>query len=366
MKKIYLLFTIFVMLSMNNYLTAQQDAQFSQYMFNGMYYSPGFAGLDGMTRATFIHRTQWLSYNPVLPGDRSAGASYPVSYGENGNGGAPQTNILTIQSLTPLLNKSIGAGLNVVQDVYGPIRTFQVQLTASYILKMKSGNLGIGIRGGIFNQAVRNISDYRVINENDQIYKELTADGNNVASQTKPDLNIGIAYRTNKYYVGFSVAHLLKSSFSYGFNESISKVSNHMYFTGGYNLNLGSMIVLTPSALVQTDLKQLSYIFGAIATYNDKFWFGINLRESFAKKDVATGGKTLRNDDIVFLVGVNLLKNKQNINALKIGYAFDFVTSGQDAKQRTSHEVLLSYLIVPPWDVLKPKIRTPRYRHDEN
>ena len=343
---------------------AQQDAQFSQYMFNGLYYSPGFAGLDGMTRATFIHRTQWLGYNPQLPANRTG--AYPVTYGEDGSGGAPQTNILTIQSLTPLFNKSLGAGLNVLQDVYGPIRTFQVQLTASYIFKLKSGNLGVGIRGGVFNQAVRNLDNYRVINEDDQIYKELSSNGGNIASQTKPDINIGIAYRTNKYYAGFSFAHLLKSSFSYGLNESLSKISNHMYFTGGYNLNLGSMIVLTPSALIQTDLKQLSYIFGAIATYNDKFWLGINLRESFAKKDLATGGKTLRNDDIVFLVGVNLMKNKQNNNALKIGYAFDFVTTGQFAKANTSHEILLSYLIVPPWDILKPKIRTPRYRHDEN
>ncbi len=362
MKRIYYFVALLITLQ-GSIVYAQQDAQFSQYMFNSMYYSPGFTGIDGLTKATFIHRTQWLSYNPSLPANRTS-PTYPANYAETG--GAPQTNILTVQALTPLLNKSVGIGVNVLQDVYGPLRTVQLQLSASYILKMKSGNLGIGFRAGLFNQAVRNLADYRVINTEDQIYKDLVSGGGNVASQTKPDINVGLAYRTNKYYVGASFAHLLQSSFSYGLNQSISKVANHMYFTGGYNLNLGSMIVLTPSALVQTDFKQLSYLVGAIATYNDKFWFGINVRESFSKKDIATGGKTLRNDDIVFLVGVNLLKNKQNNNALKIGYAFDFVTSGANAKTRTSHEVLLSYIIVPPWDVLKPKIRTPRYRHDEN
>lgn len=362
MKRIYYFIAFLITLQASRSF-AQQDAQFSQYMFNSMYYSPGFVGIDGLTKATFIHRTQWLSYNPNLPADRNTG-DYKVNYAETG--GAPQTNILTLQTLTPLLNKSVGAGLTFLQDTYGPLRTMQLQLSASYILKLKSGNLGIGIRGGVFNQAVRNLSDYRVIDPADKLYQQLVTDGSKIASQTKPDINVGVAYRTNKYYVGMSFSHLLKSSFSYGFDQTISKVSNHMYFTGGYNLNLGSMIVLTPSALVQTDIKQLSYLIGAVATYNDKFWFGINVRESFAKKDIATGGKTLRNDDIVFLVGVNLLKNKQNNNALKIGYAFDFVTSGKNAKTRTSHEVLLSYIIVPPWDILKPKIRTPRYRHDEN
>ncbi|TAH25884.1 MAG: type IX secretion system membrane protein PorP/SprF [Cytophagales bacterium] len=364
MKKIYLLLSFCISFGMQHILVAQQDAQFSQYMFNGMYYSPGFAGLDGMTRATFIHRTQWLSYNPSLPQSRDANSSYPVNYSESG--GAPQTNILTIQSLTPFLNKSLGAGLTILQDVFGPLRTFQVQLTGSYIIKMKGGNLGLGIRAGFFNQAVRNLNEYRVINTEDEVYKQLTTSGGNLASQTKPDVNIGVAYRTNKYYAGFSFAHLIRSSFSYGFDQSINKVANHMYLTGGYNFNLGSMIVLTPSLLVQSDFQQLSSVYGAIATYNDKFWFGINLRQSFAKKDLATGGSVLRNDDVVFLVGANLLKNKQNNNALKIGYAFDFVTSGANAKTRTSHEILLSYLIVPPWDILKPKIRTPRYRHDEN
>jgi type IX secretion system PorP/SprF family membrane protein len=342
---------------------AQQDAQFSQYMFNHLYYSPAFAGIDGMTRGAAIHRMQWMGYDPALPQSRNAGSAFPANYNETG--GAPTSTIVNLQTLTPFLNKSVGAGLNFVYDVFGPIRTVQLQLSASYIFKLKSGNLGIGLRAGLFNQAVRNLTDYRVINTEDAIYQSLIQ-GGNLASQSKPDISLGLAYRNNKYYAGVGFTHLVKSSFDYGFDQAISKISNHMYIIGGYNFNVGSMLVITPSALFQTDLKQLSYLFGAIATYNDKFWFGVNTRQSFAKKDITTGGTTLRNDDIVFLVGVNLLKNKQNNNALKIGYAFDLVTSGVKAKERTSSEILLSYLVVPPWDILKPKIRTPRYRHDEN
>ena len=37
---------------------AQQDAQFTQYMFNTIYYNPAYAGVEGVTRFSAIHRTQ--------------------------------------------------------------------------------------------------------------------------------------------------------------------------------------------------------------------------------------------------------------------------------------------------------------------
>jgi len=326
---------------------AQQDAQFSQYMFNNVYYNPAFAGIDGLSRGTMIARQQYLGYQPTAE-----------------KGGAPQSFVLTGSTLTPLANKSVGAGLNFVYDKLGPLTTTTVQLSGSYLFRFKTSTIAAGARLGLLSQRI-GADYYKVIDEDDRIYRDLQTKG---ASQIKPDLTLGVVYRNPKFYFGASFSHILKTNFTYGvLTDSISsRLKNHMYITAGYNLDLGTMIQLTPSFIVQSDLKQLTYMFGAIATYNDKFWFGINARESFAKKDVNNGGKTLSNDDIVFLVGVNLLKNKQNINALRIGYAFDFVTSGVNAKSNTSHEILLSYVVIPPWEVLKPKIRTPRYRHDEN
>ena len=347
MKKIKLFFFIglFVFLADKN-IYAQQDTQFSQYMFNSVFYNPGFAGIDGLTRGTVIARQQYLGYQ----------ASFD-------KGGAPQSFALTGSSLTPLLNKSIGIGLNFLYDKLGPLTTTQAQVSANYLLRFKTSTIGFGARVGILTQRVS--ADYRVNHEDDYIYQELQGGG---GSQMKPDLTLGLVYRNPKFYVGASLSHILKTDFTYGLlKDSItSRLKNHLYVTAGYNFDLGTMIQLTPSFIVQSDLKQLTYLFGAVATYNDKFWFGINARESFARKESGSGGKTISNDDIVFLVGVNLMKNKQNINALRIGYAFDFVTSGVKAKSNTSHELLLSYVVIPPWEVLKPKIRTPRYRHDEN
>ena len=55
---------------------AQQDALFTQYMFNNLYMTPAFAGVDGVTRFTAIHRSQWLGYQSSF-----------------GDGGAPTTQL---------------------------------------------------------------------------------------------------------------------------------------------------------------------------------------------------------------------------------------------------------------------------------
>ncbi len=348
MKVYKILVCLSMIMLLVNFSYGQQDAQFSQYMFNSMYYNPGFAGIDGLTRATLIYRNQYTGYK--------------TSYNESGS---PQSIAITASTLTPFLNKSIGAGFNFLYDQLGPLTNYHVELGGSYLFRFKGGGtLGLGLRGGILG--IRSKGDYRVIDEDDNIYQSLK-NGNGL-SQIKPDFTAGLVYRTSKFYVGGSFSHLLRNK--YDFNVDLIKVSsvleNHLYVTGGYNFDVGTMIEVTPSVLVQTDLKQVTYLFGAIGTYNEKFWAGLQARQSFANREVSKSGKTLSNDDLILLLGVNLIKNKQNNNALKIGYAFDFVTSGRKAKAATSHELLLSYLLVPPWDIVKPKIRTPRYRHDEN
>src|SRR5882762_5561787 len=76
---------------------AQQDPQFTQYMFNNLYYNPGFAGVEGVTKLTLIGRTQWTGYQPTL-----------------GGGGAPTTAIASFTS--PIYKVNSGIGFHVVQD----------------------------------------------------------------------------------------------------------------------------------------------------------------------------------------------------------------------------------------------------------
>lgn len=322
---------------------AQQDAQFSHYMFNSMYYNPGYAGIEGVTRFTGLFRKQWLGYS---------------NNSDAVGGTSPTSALMTVSSLLPFFKKSTGGGLNFLYDTKGPITTIQLELSAAYHLKIKTGKLGIGVRSGIYNQSLR--SDwYRVVDPTDPIYTSLQ---NSPANQMKADVTGGLFWQTPKYYVGLSVSHLTRSKFTYGIDSISSKLSDHIYATAGYTFKLnGGIIKITPNAFFQTDTKHYTYLFGGIVTYNDKFYGGISARESIAAKDISVGGNSVANDDIIFLIGMNLMKN----NAMRIGYAFDYVTSGVQAKTRTSHEIMLSYVVPVPWDKPKPIIRTPRYRQEE-
>src|SRR5258708_31800894 len=73
-------------------LSAQQDPQFTQYMFNTIYYNPGFSGVEGVTKISALHRSQWLGYSPTY-----------------GGGGAPTTQLLNFSYTLFQLNSGLGA-----------------------------------------------------------------------------------------------------------------------------------------------------------------------------------------------------------------------------------------------------------------
>ncbi len=76
---------------------AQQDPLFTQYMFNNLYMTPAFAGVDGVTRLSAIHRSQWLGYQSSF-----------------GDGGAPTTQMVSFN--TPIYKLRSGAGVYVMND----------------------------------------------------------------------------------------------------------------------------------------------------------------------------------------------------------------------------------------------------------
>jgi type IX secretion system PorP/SprF family membrane protein len=351
-----------VLLSIIIFLTyivsnAQQDAQWSQYMFNSLYYNPGSAGMEGITRFNFISRTQWVGYQ----------GTQTTSNGSHIKGGSPNTQILSVNSpLPPLFNKKFqhGAGLYMLYDTKGPLRNLDFQFSYAPHFKLGKGTLGTGIRIGFTSQKI--VDQYIVVDQSDPIYQILHS-GNGRITKNAPDFAAGLWYKTNKYYAGLSFDHLSQSKLTYQRNGIAfnTNLANHMYITGGYNFDMG-LLRITPSTIIQTDLNELTYLFGALATYNNKMWAGLNFRQSFAHRDEAKKGKTFSNDDIVLYVGFNVLKNKKGEDAVRLGYAFDFVTSGLSAKKRTSHEIMLSYMMASLISPPKPKVRTPRYRHDEN
>jgi type IX secretion system PorP/SprF family membrane protein len=297
---------------------AQQDAVITQYMFNNLYLTPAFAGVDGVTRASALHRSQWLGYQS-----------------SSDDGGAPVTQLVTF--VTPINKLRSGAGIYIANDRLGPQNNLEAQLSYAYHLGIKESKLSFGIKAGVYSQSI-NGNYYRYIHNGDPLI--LTGK----ESQIRPDLGAGLFYRAEKYYVGVGVNHLLKSEFDFGKDSVRAALSNHVNATAGYFYEVSFDLKIQFTAAFRSDLNASQFDFAPIAYYKDTMWMGLAFRQGEAGS---------------LLLGYSMLKDK----SLKIGSAIDFVIKDAQAKENFSVEFMVSYdLPVNPGSG-KKVIRTPRYRH---
>ena len=299
-------------------VSAQQDPQFTQYMFNTLYYNPGYAGVDGVTKLTAIHRSQWLGYQ----------ASF-------GGGGAPTTQLVSMT--TPIYKLNSGFGAYIVNDKLGPQNNLEAQASYAYHLGIKESKLSLGVRVGLYAQTL-NFDLYRATDQNDPL---LNAAGKQ--SQVRPDLAVGAFFRKEKYYAGVSFNHLIKSEFDFGVNQR-NALASHMYVTGGYYYDVNFDLRFQFTGLVKTDFTKTSFDIGGLAYWKDTMWGGLSFRQSEAA---------------IVMLGYSFLKDK----SLKLGYVLDVIIKDQAAKQPTSHEFMLTYELPVNPGSGKKVVRTPRYRH---
>lgn len=319
-------FTLLILTLSANLTFAQQDAQFSQYMFNGFYYNPAVAGNDGRANFFLTHRTQWAGY----------GATFD-------DGGSPQTQMFSATAPFVYVSNT-GIGLHVVRDRRGPITTLEAQLSFSYHLDVFDGRgkLSFGARGGVYNQTL-DANMLRFVDEdNDQVAQSLRG---NTFTASKPDMAFGVWYNQEDFYVGLAGNHLLGSKVNFGLDNLNNALARNLYITGGYNYVLNDQWLLQPSLLIKTlpenGLRTTSIELSVLGTYNQKFWGGLAYRQS---------------DALTAMVGMYPTKD----NRMRVGYAFDYTVSGRQGKAPTSHEIFIAYGL-PVKRFNKPTQETPRH-----
>jgi type IX secretion system PorP/SprF family membrane protein len=302
-------------------LLAQQDPQFSQYMFNQLYLNPAVAGADPRyIEFVMIHRSQWTGYS-----------------GSFDDGGAPTTQAGSINM--PLHKYRLGTGLQFVNDQLGPVTNQEVRLSLAYHIPLKKAQLSIGLRGGIYNHVI-DFDQLRFVDPNDPL--ELTGK----QSEFTSDFGFGMYFKPNsgQYYIGASINHLTKSNFDYGTGITYNSLEQHYSILGGFNYDLSSSVVLSPSVIVKTDLNSFSSEVSLLSTLNNKFYVGVSFRGLL--------------ESAIIMGGVNLMKD----NRLRIGAAFDYTVLAKNAKEQTSHEIMLTYRLPGFQSIVSPIIRTPRFR----
>ena len=298
----------------------QQQPQFSHYSFNGMYLSPAYAGITDKTEVTMLYRYQWAGYQASFDG-----------------GGAPKTGLISVSMPVRFLGG--GIGLFATNDRLGATTASTASLSYSAHIKAGAGKIGIGILGNLTNIKK---GEYRPIDQGDPSVPENSSD-------SKYDIGAGLWYQSSKLYIGGGINNLLQSKFR--FEDSAQTASsgfglftarNHAYLTAGYYLDVAPTIVVVPTAIIKYDFNKLSVEAGGRAVFSEKYYAGVGYRHQEA---------------ITAMAGMYLLKS----NALQLGYAFDLTTFNPEAKALTSHEIMLSYSIPRPANIIKPIIRTPRY-----
>jgi type IX secretion system PorP/SprF family membrane protein len=300
--------------------SAQQDPQFTQYMFNNLYYNPGFSGVEGVTKISSLIRSQWTGYQPTLYG-----------------GGAPNTQMVSFTSPLNVLRGGVGG--YILNDNLGPQNNLEAQVSYAYHMRLKNSKLSFGVRGGLYSQTI-NSDLYQYIDEGDQL---LPPKNSGRYSQIKPDMAVGAFLQKEKFYVGAGFSHLIRAKFDFGLNQKNS-LETHAYVTGGYYYEANFDLRFQFVSLVKSDFVKTQYDIGAIAYYRDTMWGGLSFRQSEAA---------------IVLLGWSFLKDK----SLKAGYSMDVIVKDKAAKQALSHELMLSYELPVAPGVGKKVIRTPRYRH---
>ncbi|GAB3313932.1 hypothetical protein GCM10027299_01450 [Larkinella ripae] len=297
-----------------------QDPQFSFYMFNPVYYNPAAVGSEGVARFQLVHRTQYMGYQSNFD-----------------DGGSFNTQLFSFNM--PLSKIRSGVGLYALNENVGPQGFQKVQLAYAFRLPLKKGTLSFGAEGGLHNYSI-NYDWFRPNDPEDPLIQ------NGRVNHMQPDFGAGVYYNTDAYYVGASMKHLTQPDFKLSSETNLNALYRTAYLTAGYRYGWNELIDIMPSAIYKfnTNGTFSSLELNVMGMYDKRHWVSLGYRQG---------------DAFTATAGVSLLRN----NALRFGYAFDFVVGNRAAKSPTSHEVLLSYSLPEPRSGRKPIIRTPRFRY---
>jgi len=302
LKKISL---IGVLLCIYNPVKAQQDAQYTQYMYNMNILNPAYAGLnEGTINISLLGRTQWIN----VPG-------------------APQTATLSIHS--PITSR-MGLGLSVLADKIGPINEQFIFADYSYTIPVGYyDNLSFGVKAGvsIFNGLLTELQT--VISEDINFNENIL--------NAKPNFGFGLFYYSDTYYVGFSVPNLLKTRYLEKKGGIITDVSRkaHVFLTGGYVFDINYNWKFKPSFMTKA-------AFGAP--------FSMDLSANFLYNETLEVGTSYRfGDSISVIMGAKVTEN------LRVGYSYDFAISDIRRFTSGSHELILLFDIMTSYEIISPR-----------
>jgi type IX secretion system PorP/SprF family membrane protein len=302
-------FVLLLTVSIASY--GQQDAQFTQYMYNTININPAYAGSKGSMSVFVLHRTQWV-----------------------GLSGAPVSNTASIN--TPLTRSKLGLGISVINDEIGPSNENNLAADLSYTIDMSERyKLAFGLKGSI-NLLNVNFNELNQENPDDSVFNI------NIDNKFTPNIGIGFYLYSDNTYIGLSAPHLLETQHfdrftNIGSQSSIAKETMNIFLIAGHVFDVNRDLQFKPSLLTK-------YVQGAPLQ--------VDISANFLINERFTAGLAYR-----LSAAVSALMGVQVDNSWYIGYGYDLETTKLSDYNSGSHEIFLRYELPRRYD----KVACPRF-----
>jgi len=315
--------TIAILMLSAGTLYAQQDAQQSQYMFNGIYINPAYAGYKENLNFHSYFRSQWTGIE-----------------------GAPKSMSLAVDAIAN--NGNVGLALQISNDRLGAQTNLSAYANYAYRLRMNSegtSRLAFGLGVGAMQLGINGA----LLNPNDPEPNLVTG----MQSTIVPDGRVGVFYSDDKYYAGLSADNLISQFINVRNRGYIAQPKPHYYLTGGALFPLSEDVLIKPSVLLKDDAGgPTSLDLNAFIMFGQRFWVGGSYRTGvklYQKSYLQTDLRNLNS----FVAAMELFP----LENLRVGYAYDISIGPLKGYSGGSHEISIGFYI----KTQKTRMLTPRF-----
>ncbi len=288
---------------------AQQDAQFSQYMFNGIYINPAYAGYKEVLNVHGYYRAQWTGVE-----------------------GAPRSFSIALDGVANEGN--VGWAVQVASDKLGAQSAQSVYGSYAYRIRANedgTARLAFGISGGVVQLGINGA----LLSTQDP---ELDMPGGN-QSTIVPDARAGIYYADQRFYAGISVDNLISPHINKSRYVYIPQPKPHYYLTAGMLFPITEQVQFKPSFLLKDDRGgPTSLDLNAFILFSDKIWVGGSYRTRVTLYDKDYLQKTLMSRNAA-VAAIEIFP----LPDLRIGYAYDFSIGPFETYSHGSHELSIGF-----------------------
>ena len=269
---------------------AQQDSQYTQYMYNTHSMNPGYSGSRGSLSMLALYRNQWVGLD-----------------------GAPET--LNFGMHSPIGIQGVGLGLGFTSDKIGPSSESTISADFSYTIDFaRDVKLAFGIKGG-YSLLDLDPNKLTIYNPNDYDLRK--------KSYGSPTVGAGFYLYSENWYLGLSTPNFLETNYYDDVQVSTATEKTHIYLIGGYVFTLNSNLKLKPAFLTKAvSGAPLAIDLSANALLYDRVTFGVAYRLDAAVSAMAG-----------FQVNDNIM----------IGYAYDYETTELSRYNSGSHEIFIRF-----------------------